>query len=78
MKPHALHAAIGAMWGALVFALMLLLRNAIGDPQALGDQSIMLVSLIVIGAVALPVGRARRLAAVQKRAVDQQRQHHAN
>jgi len=56
------------MWGALVFALMLLLRNAIGDPQTLGDQSIMLLGLIVIGAVVLPVGRARRLAAVQKRA----------
>ncbi|MCO1337436.1 hypothetical protein BJH93_00765 [Kocuria polaris] len=68
MKFHVLHAAIGALWGALVFFAAFFLRNAFGDPQALGDQSIMLVGLILIGAVATSAGRARRSTAMQKRA----------
>ncbi|WP_102159424.1 hypothetical protein [Zhihengliuella halotolerans] len=68
MKSHVLHTAIGALWGALVFFVAFFLRNVFGDPQALGDQSIMLVGLILIGAVATAVGRARRSTAMQNRA----------
>ncbi|WP_102158660.1 hypothetical protein [Zhihengliuella halotolerans] len=60
MKSHILYAAIGALWGALVFFAVFLIRNAIGDQQPLGDQSIMLGGTIIIGAVAMAVGHAQR------------------